>query len=296
MAARSVLRIGLFAVGAAAACVWAPTALADDATAQAEMGSPVDVGGGQMWTVTDLRPSSDVIAFAPAGTLWEASVTAAPTAGGVPIIPGFSARSAAESYPVLWTVPSALGVNPAPVAAGGSSAGKLYFDVTGSAPTSVAYSSGGHDTAMWVPPAPPPAAAAPGYVSPAPATGGYAPAMVTPQAPAAAPSAPAPAATPAPAPAAGSTGTPATAPRSAGTPLAPQSAATPAATTPPTGGTSPMAGEAPAAPAAPATPAPADAAASAPSTSAPAAGSAGTPLSATPTTTVVPSPAVTPAG
>lgn len=310
MTTRSVLRIGMFAAGAAAACVWAPTALADDRTVQVEMGSPADAGVGQSWTVTDLRPSADAIAFAPAGTLWEASVTAAPAGGGVPVVPGFSARSDQDNYPVLWTVPSQLGVSPAPVAAGQTATGKLYFDVTGSAPTSVVYSSSGQDTAVWVPPAPAPSSA-PSYESPAPAWGGGGSAGVTPQVPAAAPSAPAPAVSPAAPPAtpiSGSAGTPVPAtPRSAGTPVAPQTGGTPAANTPAVNpATRPAATAAAPAPAAgPATaaaPAPAAPAASAPAATAPAAGSspaagsAGTPLSAAPTTTVVPSPVVMPAG
>jgi len=280
--------MGMFAAGATAACVWAPTALAGDGAVQVEMGSPADAGVGQSWTVMDLRPSADAIAFAPAGTLWEASVTAAPAGGGVPVVPGFSARSGQDNYPVLWTVPSQLGVSPASLAAGQTAAGKLYFDVTGSAPTSVVYSSGGRDTAMWVPPAPAPSSA-PSYESPAPAWGGGGSAGVTPQVPAAAPSAPTPAASPAAPPATpitGSAGTPVpVTPRSAGTPVAPQTGGTPAATTPAVNPSTPPA----AAAAAPAPAAPAVG-------SSPAAGSAGTPLSAAPTTTVVPSPVVTPAG
>ena len=60
-----------------------------------------------MWTVTQLQPSRDSIPFQTAGTLWEATATAAPVNGGVPVVPGFAARGGADSYPVLWPVPTA---------------------------------------------------------------------------------------------------------------------------------------------------------------------------------------------
>lgn len=52
---------------------------------------------------------------------------------------GFFARSGSQNYPVLWNVASPLGVNPAALPPEGSVTGKFYFDVTGPAPTSVAY-------------------------------------------------------------------------------------------------------------------------------------------------------------
>lgn len=294
----TVLRLGLFAFGAVAACAWAPAAVADDGT-QTTLGGQADAGGGQMWTVTGLQPSSDSIPFQAAGTLWEATATAAPVGGGIPVVPGFAARGGADNYPVLWPVPTANGVNPAALSAGGSTTGKLYFDVVGQAPSSVVYSSNGHDAAMWV--QPPPAVGAPSstnyspapYSSSAPMTGGMP--ATTPKAPAA----PAPAAggsgTPLPA-ASGSSGTPLPAENSATTPApASGSSGTPASGssgTPATGTQPPAAAASPAttpAPAAvsPAAAAPTTAAAPAPTTPATPSGSAGTPLTA-PTTTVVP--------
>jgi hypothetical protein len=288
----NVLRLGLFGSAVVAGCVWAPAAVAEDGPAQADLGVQVDVGGGQLWSVAGLQPSTDVIPFAPAGTVWEATVTAAPVGGGIPVVPAFSARpdGAGQSYPVLWSTPTALGISPAPIAAGQAASGKIYFDAATTAPpASVAYTSGGRDTAVWVMPAAPAAESAPSYVSPSPMAGSQGPAAVTPQVPAAVP-----------APAAGSTGTavPA-APRSAGTPLpaAPRSAGTPlpAGSTPaaapagPPVSTPAVAAPAAAPPSSPAAPAavPPPPAAT-PSTPAPAAGgSVGTPL-VTPTTTVLP--------
>lgn len=302
MKTSTALRLGLFAFGTAAACAWAPTALADDAN-QTALGAQADVGGGQMWTVTQLRPSQDSIPFQTDGTLWEATATAAPVNGGVPVVPGFVARGGADSYPVLWPVPTALGVNPSALPAGGTATGKLYFDVVGPAPTSVVYSSNGHDTAVWVQPQPAPAVQPSAGSSPAPYSMGAAsaatPKVTAPAAPAA-PAATGSSGTPLPA-ASGSSGTPLPAENSATTPPPAGSSGTPAAGssgtpasgssgTPATGTQAPAAASSsPAASPAPAAASPAatpnsPAAAPAPST---AAGSAGTPLTA-PTTTMVP--------
>ena len=239
-----------------------------------------------MWTVTQLQPSRDSIPFQTAGTLWEATATASPVNGGVPVVPGFAARGGADDYPVLWPVPTALGVNPSALPAGGTATGKLYFDVVGPAPTSVVYSSNGHDTAVWVQPPPAPAGQPSAGSSPAPYSMGAAPAAtpkVTAPAAPAAPAATGSSGTPLPA-ASGSSGTPLPAENSATTPLPAGSSGTPA-----TGTQAPAASSSPAASPAPAAASPAatpnsPAAAPAPTT---AAGSAGTPLTA-PTTTVVP--------
>jgi hypothetical protein len=204
----SATLFALFAAAGAAACAWAPQAAADDAV-PTDLGSQANVGGGQQWTVSGLQPSADLIAAAPAGSLWEATATSTPEQGGIPTVPGFAARATdGQSYPVLWTVPTALGINPSPLPAGSSATGKLYFDVTGAAPNAVTYTRDGQDAATWVQPPPPPAG------TPAPTTygGGARAAYVSPvqtaPAPGSVPRALTPSA-PAPAAAAGSSGTPA---------------------------------------------------------------------------------------
>ncbi len=312
----SAVRFALFAAAGAAACAWAPHAVADDAVPPTNLGTQADVGGGQQWTVTGLQPSADGIGAAPAGSLWEATATAAPAEGGIPVVPGFAARTPdGQDYPAMWNVATTLGINPSPLAAGDSATGKLYFDVTGAAPDSVTYIRDGQDVAVWVqpPPASAPAPATYGgtsaYVPPAQAAPApvavpraVAPAPAAPVAPAPAGSsgtpAPAAAATPAPA-TAGSAGTPQPTTGSAGTPATPGSTtATPAPMTPVPAGaasaaptpqvsTSPPAGTAPAggtpAPAAAPTPPPASA-------SLPTTGSSGTTFTV-PMTTPVPVPA-----
>ena len=319
--AAGAVRFALFAAAGAAACAWAPQAAADDAVPTTDLGTQADVGGGQQWTVSGLQPTADSISAAPSGALWEATATATPVGGGTPIVPGFAARTpGGENYPVIWTVPTPLGINPSPLAAGESATGKLYFDVTGAAPDAVTYTRDGQDAAVWV--QPPPAATAP-----APATYGsggasaYVPPVQAAPAPVAvprvqapvAPAAPAPAATgssgtPAPAAAgatpapasAGSAGTPQPATGSMGTPATPGAAATPApasaSTTPAPAASAPaapaQANTAPAAGNTPAAGAPAPAAAPAPTPTAPlpSNGSSGTPF-IVPTTTPVPVPA-----
>ena len=154
------------ALGAAAVFALALVAMApaQAAAETVELGGTADVdlvdieNGGdleidQEWTISDLRPSADAIPYRVAGTLWEAVATAELENGGVPVITGFFARSGSDSYPVLWNVPSPLGVNPAPLPPAGSVTGKFYFDVTGPAPTSVAYLDSEGELVEWGTPA-----------------------------------------------------------------------------------------------------------------------------------------------
>jgi hypothetical protein len=114
----------------------------------------VDAGGAvvQGWTVTNLRPSSDVIPYPVQGRLWEASATDTAIKGSVtPVIADMNARAAnGDSYRVIWNVPLAQGVNPSTLPEGASTSGKLYFDVTGAEPNSVVYNDAVQDLLIWV--------------------------------------------------------------------------------------------------------------------------------------------------
>jgi hypothetical protein len=270
----SGLRLALFTIAAAAACTWAPHAAADNTVPATDLGTQADVGGGQQWTVTGLQPSADTINAAPAGSLWEATATATPADGGIPVVPGFAARTpGGQNYPVLWNVPTPLGITPAPLPAGETATGKLYFDVpAGATPDAVTYTRDGQDVAVWVQPQPVNAPAAATHSG----TTAYAAPMPAAPAPVTAPRAPAPAA-PASAglaPAAGgSTGTPAPAAASTPPPATPGSVGTPAQAATGSAGT-------------PATPGPTPA----PPTTAP----ASTPTTASSGTTVSPVPAIPP--
>ena len=118
-----------------------------ESASDAENGADLEID--QLWTIADLRPSTDAIPHKVVGTLWEATATAELEDGGIPVIPGFFARSDSGSYPVLWNVPSNQGVSPAALPPAGSVTGKFYFDVTGPAPTSVAFLDVEGDLVEW---------------------------------------------------------------------------------------------------------------------------------------------------
>ena len=127
--------------------------------------------GGMMaaaYTVTGLAPSSDTIPYRVMGRLYEATVTVEAERGTVmPVIPPFQARSASgQVYPELSGVPTALGLSPMSLAQGQRNSGKLYFDVTGETPNSVAYTNGMMDMMLWVGS---PVAGAPALAAPMPA-------------------------------------------------------------------------------------------------------------------------------
>ncbi|MCB0935599.1 MPT63 family protein [Mycolicibacterium cosmeticum] len=261
----------------------APIALADNPTPNlVTLGQPAELINGsvvQAWTISGLKPSSDVIPWHVRGALWEATATNTAVAGTVqPIVSDLNARARnGDTYRTLFLVATPQGVNPAALAQGQQTSGKIYFDVTGAQPDSVVYNDGARDLAVWLTPPPAP---------PAPAAGGSAPYRGTPSAssPAqdteAAPAAVPPAAETPMTPAPASVGTPLT-PGSVGTPLPTGSAGTPL----PTGDAVAPGG----------TPAPAGS----PSVTTTPDISTGTPLPAetpAPATAAAPAPTATPAG
>ncbi|WP_255604836.1 MPT63 family protein [Mycolicibacterium xanthum] len=150
-----------------------PFASADTEVAYlGQQGELVDGDVVQGWTISDLRPSTDTIPYPVAGTLWEATATDEAIAGSAtPIVSNLNARAASgQSYRVLFGVASTQGINPATLAQGQKTTGKIYFDVTGDSPDSVFYNAGGQDLLLWVPAPPPPATGSSGgYTAPAPA-------------------------------------------------------------------------------------------------------------------------------
>ncbi|MBX9918458.1 MAG: MPT63 family protein [Mycolicibacterium frederiksbergense] len=141
----------------------APIAIADDHNAvnTTHLGSQAELVDGnvvQGWTVTGLKVSTDTIPYQPQGTLWEATATDHAIQGSaIPIVSNFNARARdGQTYRALFGVATAQGVNPATLAQGQQTSGKVYFDVTGSAPDSVVYATNATDLIVWV--TPPPAA------------------------------------------------------------------------------------------------------------------------------------------
>lgn len=228
---------GVIAATAAVGLVCAPivsadaadTAIQEPAVITQPLGSQAKLVDGdviQGWTISDLKPSSDVIPYPVTGTLWEATATDEAIQGAVtPIVSNLNARADdGTTYRALFGAATPQGVNPATLPQGEKTTGKVYFDVTGPEPSSVVYNAGGRDLLVWT-------QSASSAQSQAPSSTGYASES---PAPAAAPETPAEEGTPA-APASvgteapeGSQGTPIPA-GSQGTPIPEQEAAPAAA-------------------------------------------------------------------
>lgn len=321
------MKIALAAVLAAGILACAPAALADDSAADLRVGQAGTLVNGdvvQTWTISSLRRSGDSIPRAIDGTLWEATATNTAVAGSViPIIPNFNARAGGDNYRVLFGVATTQGINPATLAQGEKSSGKLYFDIPdGVTPDRVVFNDGEADRLVWIN-APEPVVSGPPSVQSAAPLSTKPAGSPTPAQPAQTPSAagaPATSSTPAATgqgtPAATSQGTPAATsqgtPATAGTPSASTPAASPAPTSQGTPATAGTPSAAPAAPAAsqpapagapsaatsqgtPATPTASPGATSSTGTPAePASAAAGAPANAAGTASTQPSPAAAP--
>lgn len=101
------------------------------------------------YTVDGLGPSTDAVPAQINGQLYEASVTVEAVQGSVmPNVTDFNARAqSGATYRVLGV--STLG---GPLGPGGTSTGKLYFDVVGDVPNSVVYNDGTQDLMAWISP------------------------------------------------------------------------------------------------------------------------------------------------
>jgi hypothetical protein len=152
------------AATAATGIVCAPFASADTTVQSPEITSQplgsqaklVDGAVVQGWTITDLKPSSDVIPHTVNGTLWEATATDQAIQGSAtPIVSNLNARATdGQNYRALFGAATPQGVNPSTLAPGQQTSGKVYFDVTGATPESVVYNAGGQDLLVWIKPAP----------------------------------------------------------------------------------------------------------------------------------------------
>jgi len=191
----------VLASAGAVGIIAAPIASAEDVTTTT-VGNQAKLTDGnvvQGWTISNLRTSSDEIPYPVAGTLWEATATDEAIQGSAtPIVSNLNARArSGQTYRVLFGVATPQGVNPATIAQGQKTTGKVYFDVTGEAPESVVYSTGDQDLLAWVQSAPAPRQGGTQWTPPARSQTSPAPAA-TPTTPAPAAAA-APDATPAPA-------------------------------------------------------------------------------------------------
>lgn len=106
------------------------------------------------WKVSNLQPSTDVMpGYFVAGDLWEATVTV--NALGGPVTPAISQFNAVApnqaAYRVLWQVASPVNISGATIPQGAQATGKIHFDVTGPAPTTVTMNNGMEDLLIWTP-------------------------------------------------------------------------------------------------------------------------------------------------
>ena len=106
------------------------------------------------WKVSDLKSSTDSVpAYPVAGQLWEATATVNAISGPVtPAISQFNARTAeGVNYRVLWQASGPNTISGATIPPGSQATGKIYFDVTGPQPTTVAMNNGMEDLLIWGP-------------------------------------------------------------------------------------------------------------------------------------------------
>ena len=98
------------------------------------------------YTVYGLTPSSAPVPHN--GTLYVASMKVEGLGGwATPLIPLFNARAqSGANYRVIVNAPD----GPPAAPPGGSTTGKLYFDVVGDIPNSVVYNDGSQDLLVWV--------------------------------------------------------------------------------------------------------------------------------------------------
>ena len=106
------------------------------------------------WTVSGLKPSADPMpGYQVAGKLWEATATVKAVRGPVtPAISQFNAVAPNQAaYRVLWQVASPVNISGATIPQGATATGKIHFDVTGPAPTTVTMNNGMEDLLIWGP-------------------------------------------------------------------------------------------------------------------------------------------------
>lgn len=106
------------------------------------------------WEVDGLRPSSDQLpGYRPTGHVWEATATVHAISGAVtPAVSQFNAVAPNQAvYRVLWFVASPTNITGGTIPKGATATGKIHFDVTGPAPTTVTMNNGMEDLMVWGP-------------------------------------------------------------------------------------------------------------------------------------------------
>jgi hypothetical protein len=144
IAAAGIAAVSLFGAAAASA---APTITEGLGTPETLVDGPLQTA----YTVSNLEPATVTIpGYTPKGKLWQADVHVQADSGIVtPVVSNFNARAGEQNYRVISTKVTPDGVSPAPITQGASTSGKVYFDVTGAAPTGVVYNDGVQDVLVW---------------------------------------------------------------------------------------------------------------------------------------------------
>jgi Domain of unknown function (DUF1942) len=144
IAAAGIAAVSLFGAAAASA---APTITEGLGTPETLVDGPLVTA----YTVSNLEPATVTIpGYTPKGKLWQADVHVQADSGLVtPVVSNFNARAGDQNYRVISTKATPNGVSPAPITQGASTTGKVYFDVTGAAPTGVVYNDGTQDVLVW---------------------------------------------------------------------------------------------------------------------------------------------------
>jgi hypothetical protein len=144
IAAAGIAAVSLFGAAAASATPGAAEGLGTPQTL-------VDGALRTVYTVSNLQPTNVTIpGYTPQGQLWQADITARANSGVVtPVVSNFNARGGEQNYRVITVPATPQGLSPAPINQGGTSSGKIYFDVTGPAPTEVVYNDGVQDVLVW---------------------------------------------------------------------------------------------------------------------------------------------------
>lgn len=156
---RTIKAVLVVALSTLIAMAAAPFVAAADYPIVGKLGSPLTMTDsvGQValsWKVSDLKPSSDVMPGYPvAGQLWEATATVNAISGPVtPAISQFNAVAPNQAaYRVLWMVAAPSNISGGTIPQGATATGKIHFDVTGPAPTTVTMNNGMEDLLIWTP-------------------------------------------------------------------------------------------------------------------------------------------------
>jgi hypothetical protein len=151
---KAAMKTAIGAAGIASVTIFtATTAAAVDPTVQ-RLGSTEQLVDGPLvtaYTVSNLERSNVTLPVLGApGQIWQADVTATANSGTVtPLISDFNARADDGTNYRVVDEATPDGISPAPIGQGGQSSGKIYFNVTGSAPDSVVYNDGVEDVLIW---------------------------------------------------------------------------------------------------------------------------------------------------